>query len=102
VLLSDISVTCFNFTSGYTIRSVQANQEGFKLNSTLQLLVYAADDNILDGSIHTITTNTETLVIGSKETGREVNAEKTKCMVRSQHQNAGQNNNIKIGMLAII
>jgi alpha-D-ribose 1-methylphosphonate 5-triphosphate synthase subunit PhnL len=29
--------------------------------------------------------------------GLEVNAEKTKCMLLSRHQNAGQNHNIKIG-----
>ena len=32
-----------------------------------------------------------------KETGLEVNAEKTKCMVMSQNQCAGQNHNIQIG-----
>jgi hypothetical protein len=34
-------------------------------------------------------------VIASKETGLEVNAEKTKCMVISQNQNAGHNHNIE-------
>jgi hypothetical protein len=43
-----------------------------KLNGTHQLLVYADDVNI-----HTIGKNTEALVIASKETGLEVNAEKT-------------------------
>jgi hypothetical protein len=32
-----------------------------------------------------------------KEFGLEVNAEKTKCMLLSHHQNAGQNHNINIG-----
>jgi hypothetical protein len=36
------------------------------------------------------------LVVASKEIGLEVNAEKTKCMVMSGDQNAGQNHNIKL------
>ena len=48
------------------IRKVQANQEGLKLNGTHQPLVYADDDDdILGGSIHTISNNTEALVIAS-------------------------------------
>jgi hypothetical protein len=50
----------------------------------------------LGGSIHTIRKNTEALVVTSKEIGLEVNAEKTKYMVISRDQNAGQNHNIKI------
>jgi hypothetical protein len=37
------------------------------------------------------------LIIASKEIGLEVNAEKTKYMVMSRDQNAGQNGNIEIG-----
>jgi len=55
-----------------------------KLNGTLQHLVYADDVNILCGSIHSITKNTETLVVSSKETGLQVNADKTKYMVVSR------------------
>jgi hypothetical protein len=36
------------------------------------------------------------LVVASKEIGLEVNAEKTKYMVMSRDQNAGQNHNLKI------
>ena len=60
-----------------------------KLNGTHQLLVFADNVNILDGSISTIKKNTETLVVASKET------DKTKCMVMYQDQNAGQSHNIK-------
>ena len=67
------------------------------MNGTHQLLVYAADVNVLVGSIQTIRKNTEALVITGKEIGLEVNAEKTKCMVMSREQNAGQNGNIQIG-----
>jgi hypothetical protein len=63
-----------------------------KLNGTRQLLVYADDVNILGGSVHAIKKNTEALVVASKEIGLEVNAEKTKYMVMSGDQNAGQQN----------
>jgi hypothetical protein len=65
-------------------------------DGTHQLLVYADDVNILGGSVHAIRRNTEALVVASKEIGLEVNAEKTKYMVMSGDQNAGQNHNIKI------
>jgi hypothetical protein len=66
------------------------------LSSPSQLLVYADDVNTLCGSIHTIRKNTEILLIASKEIGLEVNAEKTKYMVMSRDQNAGQNGCIQI------
>jgi hypothetical protein len=66
-----------------------------KLKGTHHLLVYA-DDNILGGSIHSIKKNAEDLVLASKETGLEVNAEKTKYMIMSRNQNAGHNHNIKL------
>jgi pectate lyase len=67
-----------------------------KLNGTHQLLVYAADVNILSESVHALKKNTEALVVASKEIGLEVNAEKTKYMVMSRDQNAGQNYNVKL------
>jgi hypothetical protein len=42
-----------------------------KLDDTHQLLVYADDVNILDGSIHSVKKNAEDLVIASKEMGLE-------------------------------
>ena len=86
----------FNFALQYAIRRVQVNQDGLKLNGTYQLLVYADHANILGGSVHTIKENAEVLAVASKKTGTEVNVDKTKCMVTSQDQNAGQSHNTKI------
>jgi hypothetical protein len=86
----------FNFALEYAIKKVQVNQDGLKLNGIHQVLFYADDVNILGGNIHTMRKNTEALVIARKEIILEVNAEKTKCMVMSQDQNAGQNGNIQI------
>jgi len=69
-----------NFALEYTIRRVQVNQNGLKLNNTYQFLVYADDVNILGRSVHTKRKNTEALVVASK-TGLEINADKTKYMV---------------------
>jgi retron-type reverse transcriptase len=49
-----LSPLLFNFALEYAIRRVQANQEGLKLNGTHQLVVYADDGNILNGSVHAI------------------------------------------------
>jgi hypothetical protein len=73
----------FNFALDYTIRRVQVNPDGLKLNGTHQLLVYADDVNILGRRIHTIKKNKEALVVVSKEIGLEVNSDKSKCMVVS-------------------
>jgi hypothetical protein len=48
-------------------------------------------------TIDTIKKNTQTLIEPSKEVGLEVNTEKTKYMLLSRHQYAGQNHDIKLG-----
>jgi hypothetical protein len=66
------------------------------LNGTHQLLTYADDVNLLRDNIDTIKKNTETLIDASKEVGLEINVEKTEYMLLSRHQNAGQNQDMKI------
>jgi hypothetical protein len=46
-----------------------------KLNGTHQLLVDADVVNILGGKEYTVKENRESLVVSSKETGREVNVD---------------------------
>jgi hypothetical protein len=65
-------------------------------NGTHQLLIYADDVNLLGDNIDIINKNTRTLIDASKEVGLEVNAEKTKYMLLSHHQNEVKNHDIKI------
>jgi hypothetical protein len=91
-----LSPMLFNFALEYAIRRVQENQEGLILNGSHQLLAYA-DVNIVGENIDTIQRNTKTLLDSSKEVGLEVNPEKTKYMLVSRCQKAGQRQNINIG-----
>jgi hypothetical protein len=72
-----------------------------KLNGTHQLLAYADDVNILEGSVQTVKENVETLVVATKENGLEVNADKTKYMVMSRNRNAGRDVSVKIDNISI-
>ena len=85
-----LSPMLFNFALEYTIRRVQLNQDGLKLNGTHRLLAYANDVTILGGNIHPLKENTEALVAATREIGLEVSADKTKYMVMSRDQNAGR------------
>jgi hypothetical protein len=49
----------------------------------------------LGGSVRTVKGNAETLVVTSKETGLEVNADKTEYTFMSRDQNAGRIHNMK-------
>ena len=78
-----LSPLFFNFTLEYAIRRVWVNKDGLKLNGTHQFLFCADDVNVLGGSVHTVQENAEALVMASKQTGLEVNVDKTKYMVMS-------------------
>ena len=80
----------FHLSLEYAIRNVQINQDGLKLNGIHKLAVYADDIDILSGILHTMKKNTDALVDASKETGLQVNADKSKYMARSRDQNAGR------------
>jgi glycerol-3-phosphate O-acyltransferase len=59
---------------------------------------WSADDvNIVGENIDTIQKNTKALLDASKEVGLEVNTEKTKYILVSRCQKAGQRRSIKIG-----
>jgi len=49
-----LSPLFFNSALDYTFRRVQVNHTCLKLIGTKQLLVYAADVNILGGNVHTL------------------------------------------------
>jgi hypothetical protein len=74
---------------------VQENQLGLKLSGTHQLLAYA-DVTLLGDNIETIKKKTETLFDASDEVRLEIDVEKTKYMLLSHRQNAGQNRDIKL------
>jgi hypothetical protein len=52
-----LSPLLLNFALHCATRKVQVNQDGLKLNGTHQLLVYADDVNILEGSVYTVKEN---------------------------------------------
>jgi hypothetical protein len=91
-----LSPLLLNFASEYTIRRVEENQGGLKLNRIHQLLAYAYDVNIVAENTDTIKKNTEALLDASKEIGLEVNPEKTKYLLISRSHKIGQKHSIKI------
>jgi hypothetical protein len=70
----------FNFALQYAIRKFQENQVGLKLNGTHQILAYADDIILVDGS---------------KDVGLNAKIEETKYTWLSLRHKAGQNLDIK-------
>jgi hypothetical protein len=85
----------FNYALEYAIRKVQEIHVGPKLYGKHQLLAYADDVNLLGDNIDTIKKHIETL-IEANNVGLGVNVEKTKYLLVSRNQNAGQNRDVKI------
>ena len=56
----------------------------------------------MGGSVHTVKKNAEALIVATKETGLEVNADKTKYMVMSRDRNAGRGHSVKIHNSSIV
>ena len=83
-----LSPLLFNFVLEYAINRVHVNQDGLKLNGTLQLLVYVDDVDLLGGRVRNIEKNTASLVVASKETALEVKVDRTKYMIMYRVQNA--------------
>jgi hypothetical protein len=48
-----------------------------------QICLHGRDVNILEGSVHNVKENAESLVVATKETGLEVNADKSKKPLQS-------------------
>jgi hypothetical protein len=93
---TSLSPLLFNFALEYAIRRVQESQKGMILNGTHQLLAYANDVNVMGENIETIQKNTKALLDARKEAGLEVNPDKTKYMLVSRCQMAGQRYSIQI------
>ena len=94
-----LSLLLFNFALDYAFRRVQVNQACLKLTDAQQLLVYAADVNILGGNVHTLKKNAEALVVASKEIGLEENA--LLCLKYNRgDQNKGRSHSIKINNIS--
>ena len=63
---------------------------------SIYIYIYIYIYIILEGSLHTVEENAEALVVATKESGLEVNADKTKYMVMSRDRNAGRGHSVKI------
>jgi hypothetical protein len=83
-----------NVALDYAIKRVQVNQNVLKLKGTHQFLVYAGDVSILGGSVFSINTKVQALVVASKENGLQEFTDKTKYVVISRDQDAERSHSI--------
>jgi len=72
-----------------------------KLNGTNYLQVYDDDVNILGGSVHTIKENAGASIVASKETGLEVNADKTKYVAMYRDENARRSHSMRVDNISV-
>jgi hypothetical protein len=79
-----------------TTNITEITKDLFNILTFKKSMVIITDNvNLLRGKIDAIKKNRETLTDLSREVGLKVNSEKTKYMLLSHHQNAGQNPEIK-------
>jgi hypothetical protein len=76
-----VSILFFN----YAIIKIQENKFGLELNGARKILVYADDVNLLVVRVNTKKDNSETLLEASNDIDLEINAEKTKYMIKSHY-----------------
>jgi len=79
----------------WSLRKVHENRDGFKMSRTYRHLVYADDVCLLDENVITVKRNTGIVLVAGKDTGTDVNVEKTQTVFMSRESNSGQNHNIK-------
>jgi hypothetical protein len=66
------------------------------LNGTHELPAYNDNVKIFGENLNTVKKSGEVLLLPGRETGLEVQTERTKCMVMSRHRSTRQNNNLLI------
>lgn len=73
------------------IQEGQGNQDGLKLNTTHQLLVYTGNVNSLGENINTRKKNKQALLVTTEVVGQKINVQETKYTFMSCAKKAGQN-----------
>jgi hypothetical protein len=90
-----LSPLLFNFALKYSIRKIQDNQVGLKLNATHELLAYAGAITLLGDNIDTINKN-RILTEAGKTFALDMKVVKSNYMLLSHCPNAEQTWDIKI------
>ena len=92
-----LSTTLFNLTLEYVVRKLQSGDPGVTLNGTTQILGYADDLDLLGDSREAVQINTRILLDAAKETGLEINEEKTKYMVMDRLGTSQEMGDLQVG-----